>query len=88
MDKNKEKKKTLTISSSFKKKVEIKNRAWPNNQVNKCPIWCSVDLRDGNQALAEPMDSARKMKFFKKLIDVGYKEIEVGFPSASEINLA
>ena len=66
------------------KTVDIKQRDWPNNSLNKCPIWCSVDLRDGNQALAEPMDSARKMKFFKKLIDVGYKEIEVGFPSASD----
>ncbi len=66
------------------KAVEIKNRDWPNKSLNRCPIWCSVDLRDGNQALAEPMDSNRKMKFFKKLIDVGYKEIEVGFPSASD----
>ena len=66
------------------KTVDIKQRDWPNNSLNKCPIWCSVDLRDGNQALAEPMDSFRKMKFFKKLIDVGYKEIEVGFPSASD----
>ena len=66
------------------KTVEIKQRDWPNSSLNKCPIWCSVDLRDGNQALAEPMDSARKMKFFKKLIEVGYKEIEVGFPSASD----
>ncbi len=66
------------------KTLDINQRDWPNNSLNKCPIWCSVDLRDGNQALAEPMDSARKMRFFKKLIDVGYKEIEVGFPSASE----
>ncbi len=66
------------------KTIDVKQRDWPNNSLDKCPIWCSVDLRDGNQALAEPMDSARKMKFFKKLVDVGYKEIEVGFPSASE----
>ena len=66
------------------KTIDIKQRDWPNNSLDKCPIWCSVDLRDGNQALAEPMDSVRKMKFFKKLIDVGYKEIEVGFPSASD----
>ena len=66
------------------KTVDIKQRDWPNNSLNKCPIWCSVDLRDGNQALAEPMDSVRKMKYFKKLIEVGYKEIEVGFPSASD----
>ena len=66
------------------KTIDIQQRDWPNNSLDKCPIWCSVDLRVGNQALAEPMDSARKMKFFKKLIDVGYKEIEVGFPSASD----
>ena len=48
------------------KTVDIKQRDWPNNSLYKCPIWCSVDLRDGNQALAEPMDSVRKMKFFKK----------------------
>ena len=45
------------------KTVDIKQRDWPNNSLNKCPIWCSVDLRDGNQALAEPMDSTRKMRF-------------------------
>ena len=50
------------------KKIDIKQRDWPKNSLDKCPIWCSVDLRDGNQALAEPMDSDRKMKFFKKLI--------------------
>ena len=47
------------------------------------PIWCSVDLRDGNQALIEPMDIARKLKMFQALVDIGFKEIEVGFPSAS-----
>ncbi|MAJ14710.1 MAG: 2-isopropylmalate synthase, partial [SAR116 cluster bacterium] len=66
------------------KTVDLENRDWPNNSLNKSPIWCSVDLRDGNQALAEPMDSNRKMKFFKKLVAIGYKEIEVGFPSASD----
>ena len=50
------------------KTVEIKERDWPNNSLDKCPIWCLVDLRDGNQALAEPMDSMRKMKFFKKYL--------------------
>ena len=64
--------------------INLKNRTWPLKVIKTSPIWCSVDLRDGNQALAEPMDSERKMKFFKKLVEIGYKEIEVGFPSASE----
>ena len=64
--------------------IDVPNRTWPNNIINKAPIWCSVDLRDGNQALVEPMDSIRKMRMFKQLIEMGFKEIEVGFPSASE----
>ncbi len=66
--------------------VEITSRTWPTKTIKSNPIWCPVDLRDGNQALAEPMDTERKMKFFKKLIEIGFKEIEVGFPSASEID--
>ena len=64
--------------------IDVPNRTWPNNIIDKAPIWCSVDLRDGNQALVEPMDSIRKMRMFKQLIGMGFKEIEVGFPSASE----
>ena len=64
--------------------IDVPNRTWPNNIIDKAPIWCSVDLRDGNQALVEPMDSIRKMRMFKQLIEMGFKEIEVGFPSASE----
>ena len=64
--------------------VNIKNRQWPNNVITESPTWCSVDLRDGNQALVEPMDSIRKMRMFKQLLDMGFKEIEIGFPSASE----
>ena len=64
--------------------VKIKNRQWPNNVITESPTWCSVDLRDGNQALVEPMDSIRKMRMFKQLLDMGFKEIEIGFPSASE----
>jgi len=64
--------------------VKIKNRKWPNKIIKKAPIWCSVDLRDGNQALVEPMDSIRKMRMFKQLVKMGFKEIEIGFPSASE----
>lgn len=65
--------------------VELADRQWPNKEINKAPIWCSVDLRDGNQALIEPMVVEEKVEFFKLLVDLGFKEIEVGFPSASQI---
>lgn len=60
------------------------NRQWPNKTITKAPIWCSVDLRDGNQALVAPMQLEEKLLMFKTLVDIGFKEIEVGFPSASE----
>jgi 2-isopropylmalate synthase len=62
----------------------IENRTWPDNQITKAPIWCSVDLRDGNQALIDPMNVEEKLLLFHTLVDIGIKEIEVGFPSASE----
>lgn len=65
--------------------VDFKERTWPNKQITKAPIWCSVDLRDGNQALIEPMVVEEKIEFFKLLVKLGFKEIEVGFPSASQI---
>jgi 2-isopropylmalate synthase len=65
--------------------VDFKERTWPNKQITKAPIWCSVDLRDGNQALIEPMVVEEKIEFFKLLVRLGFKEIEVGFPSASQI---
>lgn len=64
--------------------VTLKNRTWPDNKITKAPIWCSVDLRDGNQALPIPMSVDKKLLFWKTLVDIGYKEIEIGFPSASE----
>ena len=64
--------------------INIPDRQWPNNVITKAPVWCSVDLRDGNQALVDPMNLQEKLEFFQTLIDVGFKEIEVGFPSASE----
>lgn len=64
--------------------VSLPDRTWPNNRIEKAPIWCSVDLRDGNQALVTPMNLQEKLDFFKLLVDIGFKEIEVGFPSASE----
>ena len=69
--------------SSFEK-IKLKNRSWPSNQITNAPIWCSVDLRDGNQALIEPMGIEKKLRFFSMLIELGFKEIEIGFPSASE----
>jgi 2-isopropylmalate synthase len=65
--------------------VGLKDRTWPDAVLTKPPVWCSVDLRDGNQALIEPMDIPRKIKMFQTLVDIGFKEIEVGFPSASQI---
>ena len=64
--------------------IQIPDRTWPNQQISKAPIWLSSDLRDGNQSLIEPMDAEKKMRFFKCLVAVGLKEIEVGFPSASQ----
>src|SRR6266446_10066156 len=64
--------------------VDLPDRTWPNQVIDRAPIWCSTDLRDGNQALVKPMDSARKQKMFDLLLELGVKEIEVGFPSASK----
>jgi 2-isopropylmalate synthase len=62
----------------------LEDRTWPNRPIEKAPIWCSVDLRDGNQALIDPMDPERKLHMFNALVKMGFKEIEVGFPSASQ----
>ncbi|MEY2421581.1 MAG: 2-isopropylmalate synthase [Acidimicrobiaceae bacterium] len=64
--------------------LALPDREWPSRQLQKAPIWCSVDLRDGNQALIDPMDPERKMRLFQTLVTMGFKEIEVGFPSASQ----
>ncbi|CAI8859155.1 2-isopropylmalate synthase [Kosakonia quasisacchari] len=64
--------------------VALRDRRWPDNALTRAPRWLSTDLRDGNQALAEPMDAARKLKFWQLLLDCGFKEIEVAFPSASQ----
>ena len=64
--------------------LDLRDRTWPDNRLTKAPRWCAVDLRDGNQALIDPMDPARKLKMFQTLVAMGYKEIEVGFPSASQ----
>jgi len=65
--------------------VPLKDRQWPNRVLERAPVWCSVDLRDGNQALAQPMSVEEKLEFFDLLVKIGFKEIEVGFPSASQI---
>ena len=66
------------------KVIDLDDRTWPTQQIVKSPIWCSVDLRDGNQSLIEPMGMEKKLRFFSLLVDLGFKEIEVGFPSASD----
>ena len=77
------------MSMDYKKykpypKFEFKERTWPDKVTTKAPKWCSVDLRDGNQALPIPMGIDEKLNLYKTLIKIGFKEIEVGFPSASE----
>ncbi|WP_369375647.1 2-isopropylmalate synthase [Promicromonospora sp. Populi] len=65
-------------------RLDLPDRTWPAKRIEKAPRWCAVDLRDGNQALIEPMDAERKLRMFELLVSMGYKEIEVGFPSASQ----
>ena len=64
--------------------IKLTDRQWPSRVITTAPMWCSVDLRDGNQALIEPMGPERKLRMFQTLCRMGYKEIEVGFPSASQ----
>ena len=67
-------------------RVDLADRQWPNNEINKAPIWMSTDLRDGNQAIFEPMNLEQKFKMFQMLVKIGFKHIEIGFPSASQID--
>ena len=67
------------------KPVKLAQRKWPGNVTTQAPIWCSVDLRDGNQALVEPMNLEEKLTFFSALVSMGFKEIEIGFPAASQV---
>ena len=64
--------------------IDLPDRQWPSRKITRAPIWCSVDLRDGNQALAIPMGVDEKLRLYKELLKIGFKEIEVGFPSASD----
>ncbi len=68
--------------------VHLPDRQWPDRVITQAPIWCSVDLRDGNQALAVPMNVSQKLELFQTLVKTGFKEIEVGFPSASNTEFA
>ena len=64
--------------------IALSDRTWPDQVIESAPVWCSVDLRDGNQALIEPMSVEQKKKMFELLVEVGFKEIEFGFPAASQ----
>ena len=64
--------------------LALPTATWPSKRIEQAPVWCSVDLRDGNQALIDPMDPERKLRLFQTLVEMGFKEIEVGFPSASQ----
>jgi len=66
-------------------RIDLADRTWPSQTITRAPVWCSVDLRDGNQALIQPMSLTKKLEMFKLLVDAGFKEIEVGFPSASQV---
>jgi 2-isopropylmalate synthase len=66
-------------------KIELPDRTWPDRVIDHAPAWCSVDLRDGNQALIQPMNVEEKLEMFQLLLDVGFREIEIGFPSASQV---
>ena len=67
------------------KPIHLRDRSWPDAVLTQAPIWLSTDLRDGNQSLIEPMDAERKLRMFREVVRIGFKEIEVGFPSASQI---
>ena len=77
---------TFTPGEKYKafEPINLPDRKWPTQVIEKAPIWCSVDLRDGNQALIEPMGHERKLRMFRHLVELGFKEIEVGFPAASQ----
>lgn len=75
---------TAAVKYQAYQKIDLPNRTWPSKTIDKAPIWCSVDLRDGNQSLVDPMGHDRKARMFQLLLDMGFKEIEIGFPSASQ----
>ena len=70
------------------KNVNLRRRNWPKNCIKEAPVWCSVDLRDGNQALETPMGIEQKKEFFLMLVSLGFKQIEVGFPSSNDVEFS
>jgi len=80
----------MKVAASHKYKpfppINLPDRTWPDRTITQAPRWCSVDLRDGNQALIDPMGHERKLRMYNLLLEVGFKEIEVGFPAASTTN--
>lgn len=76
----------MKIDGKYKQfeSVTLENRTWPGKRITKAPIWCAVDLRDGNQALINPMSINQKLEYFKMLVNIGFKQIEVGFPSSND----
>ncbi|MDD2440530.1 MAG: 2-isopropylmalate synthase, partial [Eubacteriales bacterium] len=68
--------------------VSLPDRQWPGRRLTRSPIWCSVDLRDGNQALEVPMNLDQKLLFFKRLVEMGFKTVKIGFPAASDTEFA
>ncbi|MDE0802456.1 MAG: 2-isopropylmalate synthase [Acidimicrobiales bacterium] len=74
----------VPLGSDSPGRLELPDRTWPDKRIEKAPLWCSVDLRDGNQALIDPMDPQRKRRMFDAVVDMGFTEIEIGFPSASQ----
>ena len=70
---------------SFQFAPELQDRTWPDKQLNRAPLWCSVDLRDGNQALIDPMTISKKLRFWELLLNCGFREVEIGFPSAAQV---
>src|SRR5262245_32436155 len=68
--------------------IRLPDRTWPDRAIDRAPDWCSVDLRDGNQALVQPMSVEKKLEMFDLLLEIGFKEIEIGFPSASQTEFA
>ena len=77
--------KELTKKYQAFPRLKLDNRKWPDAEITAAPTWCSVDLRDGNQALINPMSQVEKLRFFKLLCEIGFKEIEIGFPSAADV---
>ena len=80
----------MKVNGKYKpfENVKLCRRKWPNNSIKEAPVWCSVDLRDGNQALETPMGIEQKKEFFLMLVSLGFKQIEVGYPSSNDVEFS